>query len=103
MEKNVQKRTKADEKQILCKSSLKVMVEQRSGHIFITSSSSHFFNTTDPEQYLLKENLLSEIKILENITLKKNSIPCGFSESGKTLHWTKAPNISCNFFQSSGL
>ena len=34
---------------------IKEIVEQGLGHLFIASSSSHFFNKTDFERYLLKK------------------------------------------------
>ena len=35
------------------------MVEQDLGHLFITSSSSHFFNKTYLEQYILQYPMIS--------------------------------------------
>ena len=36
---------------------IKIIVEKGLGHLFITSSSAHFFNKTDFEHYLFKLNI----------------------------------------------
>ena len=41
---------------------IKEIVENGFGHLFITSSSSHFFNKTDFEQYLLSKNAIITVR-----------------------------------------
>ena len=40
---------------------IKKIVEKGLRHLFVTSSSSHFFNKTDFEQYLFNENAIVTI------------------------------------------
>ena len=40
-------------------SRIRVILEQGSGHLFVTSSSSHLFNNTNLEQYLSKIALIT--------------------------------------------
>ena len=39
------------------------IVEKGLGHVFITSSSSHFFNKTDFEQYLFGWNRMQGLRV----------------------------------------
>ena len=43
---------------------MKGIVEQGSDHLLIISNSSHFFNKTDSEQYLLRNFVLKEIQYI---------------------------------------
>ena len=57
---------------------IKRIVEKGLGHLFITSGSSHFFNKTHFEQYLLfsvsngNHSNLSEVGVLEILQQKEN-------------------------------
>ena len=52
---------------------VRVIVEKGLGHLFITSSSSHFFNKTDFPQYLFKYCINSNASFF--VVLRKASSP----------------------------
>ena len=48
------------------------IVEKDFGYLFITSSSSHFFNKTDAKQYLFKNSTFATIRLQFETRVRTN-------------------------------